>query len=586
MVAYVLASWEAGDAEAGGRAAILRERAASQGMTIHELGESTWLGVAGPRPPRLLQVGPWLLIGDILDRRRHFATGMAVVEDEHAYERKMFRRLWGRYVGFRLGPRGRTEAVLRDPSGSLDCFAWTASRLTLVASDAPDWLVRATRPDWRINTRRIANALADPLGSWAHALVDGPTALLPGALLTLDDMASPISLWRPDAFARYGDQDVIDDAGAAERLRNAVDEAVTGLALIGGTLGAEMSGGLDSSIVASSLARSEQADVRLWLNAYGPDPEADERPYAERLASKLEVTLTTVRRSPDLITEDMLVELGQGLRPRFNGLDAPNDLLLGRLWSEARLTSVMTGKGGDAVFVQSATSEVFSDIWRSHGWRSIFSPALPAQARWNGCSVWSLIAEARRSDRTRTPLSDRTPSFAVPAYPTPPPHPWLAAGDDLGPAKLYQIAGVLNGLTFSGASPQTAVVDLLHPLLAQPVVEACLSLPTPQLTLGRRDRALARLAFRDRLPAEIADRRSKGEMTAYYGRRIAASLDVLRPWLLDGRLAALGLIDRSAAEVALDEDSLIWRGGFAEIMITAALESWVREWEGRLSTAS
>ncbi|HBY44158.1 MAG TPA: hypothetical protein DEH03_10785 [Brevundimonas sp.] len=585
MVAYVLASWEAGDAEAGGRARILREQAVSNGMIIHVLGELAWLGVAGPRPPRLLQVGPWLLVGDILDRRQNFTTGMPMVEDQHAYERKMFRRLWGRYVGFRLGPRGRTEAVLRDPSGSLDCFIWTASSLTLVASDAPDWLVRATRPDWRINTSRLANALADPLSSWAHALVDGPTALLPGAMLTLGDKTSPVSLWRPDEFARYREQDFIDDAGAAERLRDAVDEAVTGLARIGGPLGAEMSGGLDSSIVASSLVRSEHADIRLWLNAYGPDPEADERPYAKNLASMLKVALTTVRRSSDLITEDMLMGLGQGLRPGFNGLDAPNDVLLGRLWAEAGASSVMTGKGGDAVFVQAATSEVFSDIWRHHGWRSVFSPALPALARWNGGSVWSLIAEARRSHRTRTPPSDRTPSFIAPA-PAPPPHPWLAARDDLGPAKLYQIAGVLNGVTFSGASPQTAVVDLLHPLLAQPVVEACLSLSAPRLTLGRRDRALARLAFRDRLPAEIADRRSKGEMTAYYGRRIAASLDVLKPWLLDGRLAAQGLIDRAVAEAALDEETLIWRGGFAEIMIAAALEAWVREWERRLSTAS
>jgi asparagine synthase (glutamine-hydrolysing) len=585
VVAYVLASWEAGDAEAGGRARILREQAVSNGMIIHVLGELAWLGVAGPRPPRLLQVGPWLLVGDILDRRQNFTTGMPMVEDQHAYERKMFRRLWGRYVGFRLGPRGRTEAVLRDPSGSLDCFIWTASSLTLVASDAPDWLVRATRPDWRINTSRLANALADPLSSWAHALVDGPTALLPGAMLTLGDKTSPVSLWRPDEFARYREQDFIDDAGAAERLRDAVDEAVTGLARIGGPLGAEMSGGLDSSIVASSLVRSEHADIRLWLNAYGPDPEADERPYAKNLASMLKVALTTVRRSSDLITEDMLMGLGQGLRPGFNGLDAPNDVLLGRLWAEAGASSVMTGKGGDAVFVQAATSEVFSDIWRHHGWRSVFSPALPALARWNGGSVWSLIAEARRSHRTRTPPSDRTPSFIAPA-PAPPPHPWLAAGDDLGPAKLYQIAGVLNGVTFSGASPQTAVVDLLHPLLAQPVVEACLSLSAPRLTLGRRDRALARLAFRDRLPAEIADRRSKGEMTAYYGRRIAASLDVLKPWLLDGRLAAQGLIDRAVAEAALDEETLIWRGGFAEIMIAAALEAWVREWERRLSTAS
>ena len=308
MVAYVLASWEAGDAEAGGRARILREQAVSNGMIIHVLGELAWLGVAGPRPPRLLQVGPWLLVGDILDRRQNFTTGMPMVEDQHAYERKMFRRLWGRYVGFRLGPRGRTEAVLRDPSGSLDCFIWTASSLTLVASDAPDWLVRATRPDWRINTSRLANALADPLSSWAHALVDGPTALLPGAMLTLGDKTSPVSLWRPDEFARYRELDFIDDAGAAERLRDAVDEAVTGLARIGGPLGAEMSGGLDSSIVASSLVRSEHADIRRG----SPAPPAGGRPGSRR---------TPLREEPGLHAQGRLDNGASLVRPH-NGRHA------------------------------------------------------------------------------------------------------------------------------------------------------------------------------------------------------------------------------------------------------------------------
>src|SRR5690606_14688207 len=131
---------------------------------------------------------------------------------------------------------------------------------------------------------------------------------------------------------------------------------------------------------------------------------------------------------------------------------------------------------------------------------------------------------------------------------TPSIHPWLDAASDLGPAKRYQIAGVINGVTFSGPSLQSQTVELVHPLLAQPVVETCLALSAEQLTLGRRDRALARETFRDRLTPEIAERRSKGEMTAYYGRRLAMSLNVIRPWLLDGRLASEGLIVRETVE--------------------------------------
>ena len=150
-------------------------------------------------------------------------------------------------------------------------------------------------------------------------------------------------------------------------------------------------------------------------------------------------------------------------------------------------------------------------------------------------------------------------------------------------AKRRQILGLVQGVGLHGPSLQTQAAAVIHPLLSQPVVEACLALPTHQLALGRRDRGLARRAFGDRLPSTILDRRSKGEMTAFYGRMIADGLDVLRPWLLEGRLAAMGLIDREGAEALLTRESLAWRGGYVDIMVTAAIEGWVRTWERRLS---
>lgn len=564
----------------------LRQAAARHGMAIQTLAPCAWLGLCGPRPPKLLSVGGWLLIGDVFDRRPHEGTAPPVIAGDHAYEVGMMKRFWGRYVGVRLNRRGQAEAVMRDPSGAVECLVWSQDGLSLIASSLPDWLIKETRPRWRVCMDRVADALADPIGSWAASLLDGPTALLPGTLRTLqtlppDRPATP--LWTPDAFVRQGERRPVSDQDAEASLRDAVDEAVAGFARTGVPLGAEISGGLDSSIVVSSLARRPEAHVRLWLNAWGPDIEADERPYAQTLSDAVGASLTAVERSPDLITSDLLASLTQGLRPGFNALDTPNDRLLADQWARNGVEAVLTGKGGDAVFLQSANSDVFTEIWRQRGWRALLSPSLPELARWNGRSVWSLIADARRP-RSRSEHLGQKLSFLTPR-PPPPRHPWLEACSDLGPAKRYQIAGVLNGVTFSAPSAQTAVADLLHPLLAQPVVEACLALPARQLTLGRRDRALARRAFRDRLPAMIADRRSKGEMTAYYGRRIAASLDVLRPWLLDGRLAAESLINRAAAEAVLSEESLIWRGRFGEIMIAAALEAWVRDWEGRLSSA-
>lgn len=71
-------------------------------------------------------------------------------------------------------------------------------------------------------------------------------------------------------------------------------------------------------------------------------------------------------------------------------------------------------------------------------------------------------------------------------------------------------------------------------------------------------------------------------MTQVYGRMIVDSLPFLRPWLMDGRLAALGVIDRDAADLELTRERFLWRGRYTAIMAAAAFEAWVRAWEPRL----
>lgn len=114
---------------------------------------------------------------------------------------------------------------------------------------------------------------------------------------------------------------------------------------------------------------------------------------------------------------------------------------------------------------------------------------------------------------------------------------------------------------------------MLHPLLSQPVVELCRGLTTPALTRGGRDRVVSREAFRGRLPAPVIDRRGKGDLTAHYGRVIAASLGLLLPLLLDGCLAEAGLLDRRRLEVLLTPEQLILQRANSEILTAALIES-------------
>ena len=273
--------------------------------------------------------------------------------------------------------------------------------------------------------------------------------------------------------------------------------------------------------------------------------------------------------------------ISQGVRPGLAALDLHHDLDWARRISLAGCRAILTGKGGDSIFVQ-ATEDVFADLWRKRGWLALFHPDAAQLARTTQRSVWSLASHALRQTRGDGGPPLRDEGLLRPDAELQPTHPWLEGTEIFGPAKRMQIVGVANVVARHGPSRLTETIDVRHPLCAQPVVEACLSIPCEVMTTGGRDRGLVRLAFRELLPDEIFSRRSKGNMTRIYARLIHENLDVLRPWLLDGRLVSLGVIDRHAAERRLTKEGLIWHGRYSAIIVAAAFEGWVRVWEHRL----
>ncbi|RZJ42494.1 MAG: asparagine synthase, partial [Brevundimonas sp.] len=429
-------------------------------------------------------------------------------------------------------------------------------------------------------------ALQDPLASAGPLLLDGPTAVLPGAIQPIPLETPPTLIWRPADIARASLGVPPSPEDAARGLAAALDETVSALAGLSGPLAAEVSGGLDSSVVAACLVKREPHDVALWLNAVGATPEADERPYVDALAAHLGITPLSVPHATAPTTPADLEDAAGDFRPGLNGLDRPHDADWARRCRVAGIIGLMTGKGGDSILLQRATAEVFIDLWRERGWRALRAPDVLELARANEISIWTLVAKARRFDQQGYPPLLRDHPLLPPVQQPPKPHPWVEDLDAFGPAKALQIAGVADSVSRHGSSLLTRVVDVRHPLCAQPVIEACLSLPTSVLTTGGRDRGLARLAFRGRLPPAILDRRSKGDMTSIYGRRALGNLAVLRPWLMKGRLAALGLIDPAAIDRELTRETLLWRGRYGTLSVIAAYEAWVRVWERRLGSTT
>src|SRR3546814_18441863 len=90
--------------------------------------------------------------------------------------------------------------------------------------------------------------------------------------------------------------------------------------------------------------------------------------------------------------------------------------------------------------------------------------------------------------------------------------------------------------------PRSTRTDTLFPYTTL-FRSLCLSIPTWQWVRGGRDRAVARAAVADLLPALIAQRRTKGGPPGFLRRVLNARADDAIRMLVDGRLIAGGEFD-------------------------------------------
>lgn len=466
---------------------------------------------------------------------------------------------WGRYVLIRRA--AGEAAILRDPSGALEAVAWGKAGVTVVAPSAPPAL-DALLPDELAVDWDSLGRLLHRGGSFRHELaLTGFYPIAAGALASVTGASgASFQVWTPGKIYRAARHEARPD------IREVVDRTVRALAGEGRWL-MEVSGGLDSAIVACALGDLQRSRVSAWVNHYVDDPEGDERTFARPVVERHGHVLTEVMRRGVTLSKARLDLSAHGFRPAINDLDTDyNDDIAARLDVSGACGS-MTGQGGDAVFFQMPSYLVAMDEVFERGLMARFT-VLHQTARWTGQSLWPAAwLKAWKAHRRGSAKWE---------------HPWLDDLKGVPPGKSLQIAALVNCQTFHGLAVRNRPGPSVHPLLSQPVIEAGLALSSVELTSGGRDRAAARAAYEDVLPPAIFSRRSKGELGKFYGEAVASNLPFLRGFLLEGRLAQAGLLPPSFGS-ELTREALLWRGGFSRLISLALTEAWLRRWQMRIA---
>jgi asparagine synthase (glutamine-hydrolysing) len=492
-------------------------------------------------------------------------------------------RAWGSYLALGVDPASGLVEIMRDPSGGMPCYYSRAGRATVYCSDA-DTLVDLGLAGKGFDWKAVAAHIGAVGLRTSRTCLEDVGELLAGQVVRLGAAGHNVrSAWSPWKFAEAEWQFATYDE-AVGAIRAVVPGTVRALADGRSHSVLGVSGGLDSSIIAVCL---DAANARMTCATMATrDPRGDERAYARLLASSLGVDL--VERVEDAAQVDITISHAAHLpRPVARAFAQSTNALFQKVADDVGADAFFSGGGGDNVFCHMQNVLPVVDRYRAHGasmalWQTVVDVSVIA-----GVNVWEVMRGALRRQRSARhgyawPMTNR---FLVDGFVVPTDirseHPWLAAPPGALPGKAAHIAWIMHIQNHLEGHGQSRNLPTIWPLMAQPVMETCLRIPTWMWMKGGRNRAVARDAFADTLPPAILNRRAKGTLDGF----VAEIFELRRVQILDflgeGLLQARGFLDMPALSLALRGDRPILTDDYNRIMTLVDVEAWLRAWQAR-----
>jgi asparagine synthase (glutamine-hydrolysing) len=522
-----------------------------------------------------LQVSPpgdGLLIGELFD-----AAGLSVSLSPDQWQRarrsggsSLASGFWGNWVACLQAPNSTEWTLVRDPAGGLGCYYMSEGGQFVAGTSVCDLLdYLDLRPS--IHWPAIAAHIHRASHRTQETALCGIRELLPGhSLRPVGGGDQPF--WSPWDFCNEVDEtSPLDLSAIVDRVIHAHAGGADKLLL-------NLSGGLDSSIVAASLAATRASISCLTLAT--SSPEGDERHYARAVAQHLGMQLETWFYNLDEIDLNEIT-VSRTARPTGRIYARGADRARRDLARNIGAAAIFAGDGGDNVFcfLQSATPLV--DRFLAHGLHAGLGETLRDLSRLTRCSAPVIlrksISKMARGGRYRWPVNDRFLSGeALRLAWQQPWHPWLSSPRGMLPGKVSHVAQLARAQSYADTHSDGAS-HYVYPLLAQPVVEHCLRIPTWAWCRGGRNRSIARDAFQGRLPVAVLDRPTKGGPDGFCIRLVERNLPKVKEMLLDGQLAKNGMLDMLALEACFSAASRSSEDTH-RLMELVDAESWASGW--------
>lgn len=490
------------------------------------------------------------------------------------------RECWGAYLAILPGHDDGGPAIFVDPSGLLPVYRLLGRTHVLIASEARlfaqagagrpaiDWAALGTHLCWP-ELRQTATCLA------------GVDELTPGTLYHPAYPAkSPQAVWRPQDFMPSGREPDFREAITA--LRTCLQEVVGAWADLAGPLAVAASGGVDSSLICAALALDGHPFSCVTLAT--ADPSGDEQVFVKALADHLGVTMVAGIYEPASV--DLTQSASAGLpSPNRRTLALAIDAELDKARCKLGANAIFDGNGGDSLFCFLHSAAPVVDRLQAAGMLAAW-PTLRDMCAVTGAdlptmlkAMWRRMRRKTRPDRWPADwrmLANVSENTHLPSALT----PWFDVDVGIHGGKHDHLALIMRAQNHIHGL-DIVRVPRFSPLMSQPLVELCLSLPTWLWCRGGINRALARAAFADVLPKEVLRRTSKAGPDSFLRHLFARNRAQIRTTVLDGHLARNALLNREAVEAAMATDSLSSDAVAYRLLDLCEAEAWVTSWIGQ-----
>jgi asparagine synthase (glutamine-hydrolysing) len=605
MLHYIALIWNEADADSVARAkALLRnfmDKSPEWSITLRTQGMAVCHHTArGPNADVVypLQNGRGVVLGRLFGREyiragtEASAPGTVLLDEGRSHTiaqdpAELGKLYWGQYVAFLHNSRTDALEVLRDPTGGMPC-QWTRIQGVDIYFHRLEDCERLAPLDLSINKRFLVGYLALDSVCVPDTGLEQVETVLPGERIShLAGRRERTYYWNPLKFA--ADREMKDTRQVEQEMRDTVRACVHAWASCFRAISLELSGGFDSSVVASCLADAPTRPRVLCRNFYSAGPSSDERHYARAAARRAGFELAEVLSRSDRRLE---------LKRRSARSPVPIDCWMDdadatdayqEVIRDYGVEAEFTGDGGDELFY---TDGILPDAV-DYAWYHGLDPRLVSVALDDAvadrCSIWQVLRLARTYGWWKKPWHPRQ-MVRTDYRPLLRPEIKLQAQADLTrwhplyqvvnrgtpPAKLAHAYTLTYGSTNSYIPYPGAIRPVgIAPLRSQPFIELSLRTPLYVLRAGGQDRALARRAFREDLPQEIVYRRTKACANLEVQSTVFRNINAVREILLDGFLVREGFIDRQKLERVLSGEPTQIQAGIVELCTYVTIETWV-----------